>query len=454
MKKKNFKSVISLALSLALAFSATAILSTFTASAENANKKTFNFDETSWTQNMQDGCFDFKNEQNHGDGKGKSLKITRANSSAEKNEVGNPWSVLLTDKNINEGDKYQVTNGETYKVTLYYKTVGTAPSESWVLGIAAGSLTKGGITSQVISSPLKFPIFETDWLKYETTFTANLKDENKNYLRLSVYMPEFSNNSGYNVYIDDVTVEKIDANIARSGTKTFDFGMTKLHETYASTTTFSISKEEHNGTAIEGRSLKIFGESEENIATRYSLLTALDNTSPMVYNVEWGKTYRVTLWYKTVGTAPTDTAWKLKMYTGNNSNFWSGLTEQTLNDSVYFSTTATDGWIQKEVYFTASEKNESRKGNTSVAIGVELPKFSNNTGDNAYAVYLDDITVSEMQAGDVNCDGEINSNDLALLRMALLGIEVKAYNCNVNDDTVVDIRDLVALKKLFTEINQ
>ena len=63
-------------------------------------------------------------------------------------------------------------------------------------------------------------------------------------------------------------------------------------------------------------------------------------------------------------------------------------------------------------------------------------------------LYIDSVSI-EIQKGDLNKDGEINSTDLGLLRKVLLnvsGLTYDATEADVNKDGEIDIRDLVALK--------
>ena len=62
-------------------------------------------------------------------------------------------------------------------------------------------------------------------------------------------------------------------------------------------------------------------------------------------------------------------------------------------------------------------------------------------------LYIDSVSI-EIQKGDLNKDGKINSTDLDLLRKVLLnvsGLTYDATEADVNKDGEIDIRDLVAL---------
>ena len=413
---------------------------------DESTKRSFNFEETKIETGMANSAFSISGDQNHGDIAGKSLKI-------EKNDAisfGAIMGMLLTTKGKTTGEQYRVEWGKTYRVTLYYKTVGTAPSESWMLGVRTGTADfNSNTTFQAVSNPLMLPTTATGWTKYETTFTATGSGD-KTYLGLSVYFPKFNAHSGgYAVYIDDVTVEQTDIAIAQSGTRTFDFGLADDNMSSYANSAFTGSYEEHHGDAANGKSLKIYKDSVVSAGKMGAMLTLKNKSSNFVYNVEWGKTYKVTLWYKTVGTASFD-PWQLSMYTNDYDAYsnTSRLTKQTISNSLSFPTAATE-WTKFEATFTAEQPDYALKGHTALGIGVEFPAFSDNTD---YKVYIDDITVRIWQTGDVSCDGKIDSDDLALLREVLLGVyDEKEYNCDINNDGIVDIRDLITLKTLLAK---
>ena len=417
------------------------------------DQKLFNFEETVISSNsgIANSAFTISADQNHGSGAGKSLKIERTTATTLATNMG----ALLTTK-AKDGEQYKVEWGKTYKVTLWYKTVGTAPSESWMLGVSTGPIAfSGKRTAQSISNPLMLPTTGTDWAKYETTFTATFtatgSGEN-NYLGLSVYFPAFDAYSGdYAVYIDDVTVESTDTAIEQSSTKTFDFGLIQNNISGYANTAFTGSTEQYRGNAANGKSIKIWKDKITLVSTQRAMLTLKDKTDTnFVYNVEWGKTYKVTLWYKTVGTFDNENAWSIGINTGSLDGFINGSTNQTLGNSLDFPKEATE-WTKFETTFTATENDETKQGNTCLGIAVNFPVFSGNEGENAYAVYIDDVTVSEIeiQKGDVNCDGTVGIEDFNLLRQVLLGNAAKNANCYVNDDNNIDICDLVALDELL-----
>ena len=62
---------------------------------------------------------------------------------------------------------------------------------------------------------------------------------------------------------------------------------------------------------------------------------------------------------------------------------------------------------------------------------------------------IDDMEIEYNISGDINGDGYVNADDLALLRRELLS-GASGYNdkFDINGDHAVDIRDLVKLKKL------
>ena len=417
---------------------------------EKTDQKVFDFEKTVFgSGGVANSAFAISKE--HGDtAMGNSLKIERKVDTSNAETMG----ALLTTVNKDTGEKYNVQWGKKYKVTFKYKTVGTAPSDAWKIGLFTCA-TVYGRTLQDISNPLYLPTTATDgWLKYETTFTATSETgkEKNTLLGICVTFSEFkAYTDDYKVFIDNLTVEETDTLIAKS--MTFNFGNTKYGNNDATkNSAFEVVNNIYRGDAKQGHSLQIY--KDKTSAGRHSaLLTDYTRDLGVKYNVSWGKTYKVTLWYKTEGTVPGGNAWKFNMYTGKLTEFITGKyqTKQEISNPLSFLTEATNEWVRYETYFTARQEDGKSNEDNYLGVAVEFPEFSDNTD---YKVYIDDVTVSEMLTGDVNCDGEINSNDLALLRMALLGIDVNAYNCNVNDDTVVDIRDLVALKKIFTEINQ
>ena len=389
IKNKFIKSAVSVLLCTSIVFAGSFVSQIFKVSADT-NSKTFDFENTQIENGMANSAFGISADQNHGAVAGKSLKIEK--SSAKLNDI---HGMLLTTKGKATGEQYKVEWGKTYKITLWYKTVGTAPSESWMLGVRTGSVDfSGGTAFQTVDNPLMLPTAATDWTKYESTFTVNGSGE-KNYLGLSVYFPKFDASSGYAVYIDDVTVEQTDSTVAQSNTRTFDFGLIDDNLSSYANSAFSGSYEEHHGDAANGKSIKIYKDSIASAGKMGSMLTLKNKGKNFVYNVEWGKTYKVTLWYKTVGTASFD-PWKLKMYTNDFDAYsnTSKLTEQAMNTELSLPTTATE-WTKFEATFTAAQPNSSLTAHTALGIGVEFPAFSGNTD---YKVYIDDIKIEETGA--------------------------------------------------------
>ena len=80
-------------------------------------------------------------------------------------------------------------------------------------------------------------------------------------------------------------------------------------------------------------------------------------------------------------------------------------------------------------------------------IGTKYIAFVLTTPD----YYVSEISVygeeTEFSVGDTNCDGVINSTDMAYLRDILLekATTIEKRTADVNGDTYIDIRDLVAL---------
>mgnify|MGYP002672811125 CR=1 FL=1 len=394
VKNKFIKSVVSVLLSASIVFACSFVSQVLMVSAE-VDAKTFNFDETVKNGNdIGNSAFTISADENHGTGTGKSLKIERTAVTTRDTNMG----MLLTTKGKLDGEKYQVEWGKTYKVTLWYKTVGTAPSDSWMLGVSTGPIAfSGSRTAQSVSNPLMLPTTGSDWTKYETTFKATGSGTNT-YLGLNVCFPAFDAYSGnYAVYIDDVTVESTDTAIAQSSTKTFDFGLIQDNISGYANSAFSGSTEQYRGAAANGKSIKIYKDAVASAGKMRSMLTLKDKSdSNFVYNVEWGKTYKVTLYYKTVGTFKNDKAWSLGIATGKLDGFISGSTDQTLDNSLDFPKQATD-WTKLETTFTAIESDSKKQGNTCLGIAVNFPVFSDNTGTDAYAVYIDDVTVEEVK---------------------------------------------------------
>ena len=408
MKKNIFKSVASLALSLALTFSATAIFSKYTASAADAtNSKTFDFDSVnSFSNGTKNSSFNVCDSVHYGES-GKSLKFNFTGNTTNSHSANVHRTLLTT--NGNSGGAYDVIWDKTYKVTFQYRTEGTAPYGPCRLGIytsVANFSTATNTTYQIIEKPLYFETTGTsDWKEYTTRFTATQKDNtkiNSTKLGLGIVFPAGNySSSNYSIYIDDVIIEE--DTVGSSVTvpeNTFDFDNTVLDRVSAGDTTnssFTISNDadlKDNG----GSSLKVYREANTKDGDLHkALLTKADRLTGDKFDVEWNKTYKVTLWYKTVGNAPQGMdAWKLGLYTcAPGTNALSG-PEQMLDAPIWFRKTATSGWSKAETTFTAAYSVDADKDKTSLGLIVNFPAFSDNNGENAYAVYIDDVTVEEI----------------------------------------------------------
>ena len=70
--------------------------------------------------------------------------------------------------------------------------------------------------------------------------------------------------------------------------------------------------------------------------------------------------------------------------------------------------------------------------------------------NNGFTLSYDGIIFTLDRKGDINLDGEVNSTDIIILRKHLLGISVDAEleKCDVNNNGVTDIIDLIRLKKI------
>ena len=70
--------------------------------------------------------------------------------------------------------------------------------------------------------------------------------------------------------------------------------------------------------------------------------------------------------------------------------------------------------------------------------------------NNGITLSYDGIIFTLDRKGDINLDGEVNSTDIVILRKHLLGISVDAEleKCDVNNNGVTDIIDLIRLKKI------
>ena len=73
--------------------------------------------------------------------------------------------------------------------------------------------------------------------------------------------------------------------------------------------------------------------------------------------------------------------------------------------------------------------------------------FAKITGN----IYVNGTVHYKAELGDLNNDGLFNSADLILLRIAIIN-ETRPDACDVNSDSRMDVRDLVALKRLIVNI--
>ncbi len=116
-------------------------------------------------------------------------------------------------------------------------------------------------------------------------------------------------------------------------------------------------------------------------------------------------------------------------------------------------------WVNNEKYYVA-KPIENGKGaqigrgfNTGTFAATAYKDIETNDtlfffikSDTAKKLYIKSITI-ELLKGDFNGDCEINSFDLIYMRKALLAGNVTDTAYDINKDNVVDIRDLVKIKK-------
>lgn len=76
------------------------------------------------------------------------------------------------------------------------------------------------------------------------------------------------------------------------------------------------------------------------------------------------------------------------------------------------------------------------------------PISTSALGEDTQTIHISDL----VKTGDLNVDGAIDSDDLVVIRKVLLGIDVDTDKevCKVNADDAVNVKDLVALKKLIS----
>lgn len=107
--------------------------------------------------------------------------------------------------------------------------------------------------------------------------------------------------------------------------------------------------------------------------------------------------------------------------------------------------------VKNQMYF--SNANQQVRGTEENAIDFSqsfkmyLSLYGENWADTA--MLIDDMEIEYSISGDINGDGYVNADDLAMLRRELLN-GASDYNdkFDINGDHAVDIRDLVKLKKL------
>lgn len=96
----------------------------------------------------------------------------------------------------------------------------------------------------------------------------------------------------------------------------------------------------------------------------------------------------------------------------------------------------TDLWETETIYFTVPKS------------GIYTIAFDD---EDTNPTYIDNvfITDSDISAGDIDKNGNIENTDLALLRKIILGVENANIFADVNCDGKVDIIDLIMIKKLL-----
>ena len=96
--------------------------------------------------------------------------------------------------------------------------------------------------------------------------------------------------------------------------------------------------------------------------------------------------------------------------------------------------------------------NFSSGDNETLYIQFDANALEYTVNADTHYAYIDDVSVVGYIKGDVDMNGIIDENDLTTLRKILLGIEFDNSNAKVNNDTNIDICDLVALNNLLCEL--
>lgn len=106
------------------------------------------------------------------------------------------------------------------------------------------------------------------------------------------------------------------------------------------------------------------------------------------------------------------------------------------------------------MYFSNANQQVRGTAENAIDFGQSFSMYLSLYGENwaDTAMLIDDMEIEYSISGDINGDGYVNADDLAMLRRELLN-GASDYNdkFDINGDHAVDIRDLVKLKKLAAE---
>jgi len=289
--------------------------------------------------------------------------------------------------------------GHKYYVTFNYY----ADSE---IDNGAIKLTRYNKTSKVID--YTDTAVAGEWRNFGEYFTADTDGE-----LLAVY-------AGDKIYFTDITVVDI---------------TNKLNNTEMYSEDFSNRDE---ATLLQSRSTNIEYVLDEGLDKNIAVVDFKNNDWVWVkvpYLMQNGVQYRVKMTYKS-------TEWFAPYFNGEAQ------TKQGAN--------AIDEWTNAYWYITGNGDNDYFAFGNWKSLTVQIA-----------SIEIEELTLIE---GDINNDGEIVADDLVLFRKYLLGVDDEEIfagkhiknnddqiicltgNADVNEDGVVDIKDLVRLKKMLCEV--